>query len=161
MEQPSSLTFFWILKYACWSAFYEKRCAEINDRECYQLFVWIREAADHPWNVPGIRHYVVWFLPVSIVWWLPSGPLNSDTPVGDVSEFLFVEMLDGGRCSSVFSLRKQPFCPVQIVVLVEGEIEGRVSIASTASEYPLANFEIFRSHTRKFKIACWDSPKPL
>ena len=33
--------------------------------------------------------------------------------------------------------------------------------ASTASEYPLANFEIFRSLTRKFKIACWDSPKPL
>ena len=64
--------------------------------------------------------------------------MNSDTTVGDVSEFLFVEMLDGGRCSSVFSLRKQPFCPVQIVVLVEGEIEGRVSIASTASEYPLA-----------------------
>ena len=58
--------------------------------------------------------------------------MNSDTTVGDVSEFLFVEMLDGGRCSSVFSLRKQPFCPVQIVVLVEGEIEGRVSIASNA-----------------------------
>lgn len=62
---------------------------------------------------------------------------------------------------------KQPKSPLQIVVLVEGEIEGRVSIAiaiaiaSTASEYPLANFEIFRSLTRKFKIACWDSPKPL
>ena len=56
---------------------------------------------------------------------------------------------------------KQPKSPLQIVVLVEGEIEGRVSIASTASEYPLANFEILRSLTRKFKIACLDSPKPL
>lgn len=35
---------------------------------------------------------------------------------------------------------KQPKSPLQIVVLVEGEIEGRVSIASTASEYPLAIF---------------------
>lgn len=34
---------------------------------------------------------------------------------------------------------KQPKSPLQIVVLVEGEIEGRVSIASTASEYPLAD----------------------
>ena len=56
---------------------------------------------------------------------------------------------------------KQPKSPLQIVVLVEGEIEGRVTIASTASEYPLANFEIFRFLARKFKIACWDSPKPL
>ena len=37
---------------------------------------------------------------------------------------------------------KQPKSPLQIVVLVEGEIEGRVSIASTASEYPLAIFGI-------------------
>ena len=59
------------------------------------------------------------------------------------------------------SFANQPESTLQIVVLVEGEIEGRVSIASTASEYPLANFEIFRSLTRKFKIACWDSPKPL
>jgi len=56
---------------------------------------------------------------------------------------------------------KQPKSPLQIVVLVEGEIEGRVSIASTASEYPLAIFEIFRSLARKSKIACWDNPKPL
>ena len=59
------------------------------------------------------------------------------------------------------SFANQPESTLQIVVLVEGEIEGRVSIASTASEYPLANFEIFRSLARKFKIACWDSPKPL
>ena len=38
---------------------------------------------------------------------------------------------------------KQPKSPLQIVVLVEGEIEGRVSIASTASEYPLAIFSDF------------------
>ena len=44
---------------------------------------------------------------------------------------------------------KQPKSPLQIVVLVEGEIEGRVSIASTASEYPLAIFRIFRSLARK------------
>ena len=59
------------------------------------------------------------------------------------------------------SFANQPESTLQIVVLVEGEIECRVSIASTASEYPLANFEIFRPPTRKFKIACWDSPKPL
>ena len=35
---------------------------------------------------------------------------------------------------------KQPKSPLQIVVLVEGEIEGRVSIASTASEYRLRFF---------------------
>ena len=71
--------------------------------------------------------------------------------------------MNGGSAVAFFcfSLRIQPFYPFQIVVLVEGEIEGRVSIASTASEYPLANFEIFRSLARKFKIACWDSPKPF
>ena len=80
--------------------------------------------------------------------------MNSDTTVGDVSEFLFVERLDGGRCSSVFSLRKQPFCPVQIVVLVEGEIEGRVSIASNAVVYTTATFAL--------QNACWGSaPNPF
>ena len=44
---------------------------------------------------------------------------------------------------------KQSKSPLQIVVLVEGEIESRVSIASTASEYPLAIFRIFRSLARK------------
>ena len=39
-----------------------------------------------------------------------------------------------------FSLQIQPFFRLQIVVLIEGEIEGRVSIASTASEYPLAEY---------------------
>ena len=47
---------------------------------------------------------------------------------------------------------KQPKSPLLIVVLVEGEIEGRVSIASTASEYPLAIFRIFRSLDRKWKM---------
>ena len=80
--------------------------------------------------------------------------MNSDTTVGDVSEFLFVEMLDGGRCSSVFSLRKQPFCPVQIVVLVEGEIEGRVSIASNVFVYTKTLFAL--------QNACWGSaPNPF
>ena len=57
--------------------------------------------------------------------------------------------------------QSRPKSPFQIVVLVGREYEGRVTVASTASEYPLANFEIFRSLARKFKIACWDSPKPL
>ena len=34
----------------------------------------------------------------------------------------------------------QPKSSFQIVVLVEGEYEGRVTVASTASEYPLADF---------------------
>ena len=34
----------------------------------------------------------------------------------------------------------KPFLPVEFVVLVGGENEGRVTIASTASEYPLADF---------------------
>lgn len=33
-----------------------------------------------------------------------------------------------------------PKCGLRIVVLVEGKYEGRVAIASTASEYPLADF---------------------
>ena len=82
--------------------------------------------------------------------------------------------MNGGSAVAFFcfSLRIQPFYPFQIVVLVEGEIEGRVSIASRAfvytnaillckmlgeiegrvsiaSEYPLAIFRIFRSIARK------------
>ena len=59
--------------------------------------------------------------------------------------------MNGGSAVAFFcfSLRIQPFFHLQIVVLVEGEIEGRVSIASTASEYPLAIFRIFRSIARK------------
>ena len=59
------------------------------------------------------------------------------------------------------SFANQPESTLQIVVLVEGEIECRVSIASTASEYPLADFALFRSLARTVKIACWDNPKPL
>ena len=55
---------------------------------------------------------------------------------------------------------KQPKSPLQIVVLVEGEIEGRVSIASTASEYPLAIFRIFRSLARKWKMLVGIIPNP-
>ena len=47
------------------------------------------------------------------------------------------------------SFANQPESTLQIVVLVEVEIEGRVKIASTASEYPLAIFQIFRSLARK------------
>lgn len=51
--------------------------------------------------------------------------------------------MNGGSAVAFFcfSLRIQPFYPFQIVVLVEGEIEGRVSIASRASWYQLAIFE--------------------
>ena len=56
--------------------------------------------------------------------------------------------MNGGSAVAFFcfSLRIQPFFHLLIVVLVEGEIEGRVSIAS---EYPLAIFRIFRSLARK------------
>ena len=59
--------------------------------------------------------------------------------------------MNGGSAVAFFcfSLRIQPFFHLLIVVLVEGEIEGRVSIASTANEYPLAIFRIFRSIARK------------
>lgn len=45
--------------------------------------------------------------------------------------------MNGGSAVAFFcfSLRIQPFYPFQIVVLVEGEIEGRVSIASRAFVY--------------------------
>ena len=70
--------------------------------------------------------------------------------------------MNGGSAVAFFcfSLRIQPFFHLLIVVLVEGEIEGRVSIASTASQYPLAIFQIFRSLARTVKIACWDIPDP-
>ena len=54
----------------------------------------------------------------------------------------------------------RPKSPFQIVVLVEGEYEGGVTVASTASEYPLADFALFRSLARTVKIACWDIPDP-
>ena len=68
-------------------------------------------------------------------------------------------MYCGWYCSFVL-LRIQPFYSFQIVVLVEGEIEGRVSIASTASEYPHAIFRIFRSLARKWKILVGIIPNP-
>lgn len=45
--------------------------------------------------------------------------------------------MNGGSAVAFFcfSLRIQSFYPFQIVVLVEGEIEGRVSIASRAFVY--------------------------
>ena len=63
--------------------------------------------------------------------------------------------MNGGSAVAFFcfSLRIQPFYPFQIVVLVEGEIEGRVSIASRASVYTNAIFAL--------QNACWDSPKPF
>ena len=47
-------------------------------------------------------------------------------------------------CNSFFELFNFPsaFGSTRIVVLIEGENEGRVTIASTASEYPLAGFLI-------------------
>ena len=58
------------------------------------------------------------------------------------------------------SFANQPESTLQIVVLVEGEIECRVSIASTASEYPLAIFQIFRSLARKRKMLVGIIPNP-
>ena len=37
---------------------------------------------------------------------------------------------------------------------------GHFITASTASEYPLADFALFRSLARTVKIACWDIPDP-
>ena len=59
-----------------------------------------------------------------------------------------------------FSLRIQPFYPFQIVVLVEGEIEGRVSIASSATWYQLAIFESDFSKS-KFKMLVGLCPIPF
>ena len=63
--------------------------------------------------------------------------------------------MNGGSAVAFFcfSLRIQPFYPFQIVVLVEGEIEGRVSIASRAFVYTNAIFAL--------QNACWAVPNPL
>lgn len=64
--------------------------------------------------------------------------------------------MNGGSAVAFFcfSLRIQPFYPFQIVVLVEGEIEGRVSIASNAVVYTTATFAL--------QNACWGSaPNPF
>ena len=49
----------------------------------------------------------------------------------------------------------KPKSPFQIVVLIEGKTRVRGNLASTASEYPLADFALFRSPARTVKIACW------
>ena len=61
--------------------------------------------------------------------------------------------MNGGSAVAFFcfSLRIQPFYPFQIVVLVEGEIEGRVSIASSADVYTSAYFAL--------QNACWGVPQ--
>ena len=79
-----------------------------------------------------------------------------------VARAMMDHTMNGGSAVAFFcfSLRIQPFCHLQIVVLVEGEIEGRVTIASTASEYPLAIFRIFRSLDRKWKMFVEIIPNP-
>ena len=64
--------------------------------------------------------------------------------------------MNGGSAVAFFcfSLRIQPFYPFQIVVLVEGEIEGRVSIASSADVYTSALFCVA-------KMLVGECPKPL
>lgn len=64
--------------------------------------------------------------------------------------------MNGGSAVAFFcfSLRIQPFYPFQIVVLVEGEIEGRVSIASNVFVYTKTLFAL--------QNACWGStPNPF
>ena len=57
---------------------------------------------------------------------------------------------------------KQPKSPLQIVVLVEGEIEGRVSIASRASWYQLAIFESdFSNQNSNCLLGCAQTPFDL
>ena len=70
----------------------------------------------------------------------------------------------------IFSLNGFNFCnnfsaswpkrPIWIVVWAEGKTEGTEYTASTASEYPLASFALFRSLARTVKTACWDIPDP-
>lgn len=72
--------------------------------------------------------------------------------------------MNGGSAVAFFcfSLRIQPFYPFQIVVLVEGEIEGRVSIASKASWYQLAIFESYFSNPNsKCLLGCAQTPFDL
>jgi len=72
--------------------------------------------------------------------------------------------MNGGSAVAFFcfSLRIQPFYPFQIVVLVEGEIEGRVSIASRASWYQLAIFESYFSNPNsKCLLGCAQTPFDL
>ena len=72
--------------------------------------------------------------------------------------------MNGGSAVAFFcfSLRIQPFYPFQIVVLVEGEIEGRVSIASRASWYQLAIFESdFSNLNSKCLLGCAQTPFDL
>ena len=72
--------------------------------------------------------------------------------------------MNGGSAVAFFcfSLRIQPFYPFQIVVLVEGEIEGRVSIASRASWYQLAIFESdFSNPNSKCLLGCAQTPFDL
>ena len=72
--------------------------------------------------------------------------------------------MNGGSAVAFFcfSLRIQPFYPFQIVVLVEGEIEGRVSIASRASWYQLAIFESdFSNQNSNCLLGCAQTPFDL
>lgn len=72
--------------------------------------------------------------------------------------------MNGGSAVAFFcfSLRIQPFYPFQIVVLVEGEIEGRVSIASRASWYQLAIFESdFSNQNSNCLFGCAQTPFDL
>jgi hypothetical protein len=39
--------------------------------------------------------------------------------------------------------------------------EGISTVASTASEYPLADFSYFQVPCPKMKNACWENPKPF
>ena len=60
-----------------------------------------------------------------------------------VARAMMDHTMNGGSAVAFFcfSLRIQPFYPFQIVVLVEGEIEGRISIASSAPWYHGTIFE--------------------
>lgn len=55
--------------------------------------------------------------------------------------------MNGGSAVAFFcfSLRIQPFYPFQIVVLVEGEIEGRVSIANLLTSVNSLNKKIIKN----------------
>ena len=55
---------------------------------------------------------------------------------------------------------KLPFGVLGMVALAGENVWGEM-IASTASVATLANFALGNPLSPKYKIACWDSPKPL
>ena len=70
-----------------------------------------------------------------------------------VCEHPLFSFLQGGS-AALFFLKNPGFCG-QMKVFPALYLRGKERRASTASEYPLADFALFRSLARTAKIACW------